>query len=307
VNPVPLPPSQRSAYGPGAAAQGYVPPGKGPTAPFPPSAGTQLGQGAQYAGPSQASPDLSRQYPPGSGGGRANRGRQGPGRKVLWVLAAVIVAIAVGVGTALALNHSGGSGGANTGNTSGAGTQPTAVPSVEDTLTGFMSVDALNNPSTALPGTGWTTDTVTKADAQSAAAGFSIDVPPGWSETRKGLATDFNGPGSLLFEVDLTQQSTSNMLTAATQVKNASVSRFPGYKQQDLKAEPVRHAEGAVWKFTWTPAGGTQNTVDDIFFAQGASSGVQDYAIYIRSPSSTFGSTSLPLFDKILRTFQVVS
>jgi hypothetical protein len=33
---------------------------------------------------------------------------------------------------------------------------------------------------------------------------------------------------------------------------------------------------------------------------------VQDYAVYLRSPSSTFGGTSLPLFDKILPTFQTV-
>jgi hypothetical protein len=61
-----------------------------------------------------------------------------------------------------------------------------------------------------------------------------------------------------------------------------------------------------VWKFNWTPAGGVQFTVDDIFFAQQTSAGVQDYAVYIRSPSSTFGSKSLPLFDKILPTFQTI-
>ena len=144
---------------------------------------------------------------------------------------------------------------------------------------------------------------MTAADAHSAAAGFSIDVPAGWTETRKGLATDFNGPGQQLVEVDLTQQPTSNMLDAATQVEAAT--HFRDYKQLNLQAEPVRHAEGAVWKFDWTPAGGVQLTADDIFFAQSTSAGVQDYAVYIRSPSSTF-STSLSLFDKILPTFQTV-
>ena len=129
-------------------------------------------------------------------------------------------------------------------------------------------------------------------------------MPPGWKETRKGLATDFNGPGNLLLEIDLTQQQTTNMLTAAKQVQAAT--HFRDYKQVNLQAEPVRHAEGAVWKFTWTPAGGVQYTVDDIFFAQQTSAGVQDYAVYIRSPSSTFGSTSLALFDEILPTFQTV-
>jgi len=33
---------------------------------------------------------------------------------------------------------------------------------------------------------------------------------------------------------------------------------------------------------------------------------VQDYAVYLMSPSSTFGSKSLPLVDKILPTFQTI-
>ena len=67
---------------------------------------------------------------------------------------AVLIAAAVGVGAALALNGNGNQGTANAGNTSKAGLTPTSVPSVADTKTGFMSIDALNNPSTALPA-GW--------------------------------------------------------------------------------------------------------------------------------------------------------
>jgi len=227
-------------------------------------------------------------------------------RQFIWLVVAVIIAAAIGVGTALALNHSSGSGSANAGHTGSAGSQPTTVPSVANTPTGLKSVDALNNPSAALPGTDWTTQTVTQAQAQSNAAGFSLDVPPGWKTKQGGLQTDFTGPGNLLVEVDLTQQSTNDMLAAATQVKKASLHRFPGYKEQNLQREPVRHTEGAFWKFTWTPSAGTQNTVDDIFFAHGTSAGIQDYAIYLRSPSSTFSGTSLPLFEKMLRTFKVV-
>lgn len=288
--------SQRPAYGQGGASQGYPPPGKGRTTPL------SGGSFPSHAGPSQASPGPSWQYPAGPGGGAGQGGRRGLGRKAAWAVAAVIVAAAVGVGAALALNHDNGSGGAaNAGNTSSA----TAVPSVQDTPTGFKSIDALNNPSTALPA-GWTTTTVTQAKAGSAAAGFSIDVPPGWKVIPKGLATDFSGPDGLVLEVDLTQQSTSDMLTAATQVESASKARFPGYKRLNLRAEPVRHAEGAVWKFQWTPSGGVQETADDIFFAQATPSGVQDYAVYIRSPSATFGSMALPLFDEMLPTFQTV-
>jgi hypothetical protein len=303
--PVPPPSSQRPAYGQSSSAQGYQPPGRGTTTPSPPSAGTYRSPDAQYAGPAQTPPDLSRHYPPGTGGGAGRRQGGGSRRQFIWLVVAVIIAAGIGVGTALALNH-GGSNGANTGSTGSPGSQPTTLPSVEDTTTGLKSVDALNNPSTSLPGAGWTTQTVTQAQAQSTAAGFSMDVPPGWKTKQSGLQTDFTGPGNLLVEVDLTQQSTTNMLTAATQVKAASLNKFPGYKQQNLQAEPVRNTEGAFWKFTWTPAAGTQDTVDDIFFAQGTSGGVQDYAIYLRSPSTTFSGTSLPLFEKMLRTFKVL-
>ena len=90
----------------------------------------------------------------------------------------------------------------------------------------------------------------------------------------------------------------------AQQVEAAT--HFRAYKRLNLQAVAVRHTEGAVWKFNWTPAGGAQVTVDDIFFAQQTPAGVQDYAVYVRSPSSTFGTTSLPLFDQMLQTFQTV-
>ena len=302
--PVPPPSTQRPAYGQSSSVQGYQTPGRGNTAPLPPSAGTYRAPGAQYAGPAQTPPDLARQYPPGTGGSGGRRQDGGQRRQLIWLVVAVIIAAAIGVGTALALNHSG-SNGANAGNTSSAG-QPTTLPSVADTTTNIHSVDALNNPSSALPGANWTTQTVTQAQAESVAAGFAIDVPPGWKAKQNGLQTDFTGPGDLLVEVDLTEQSTTNMLTAATQVKNASLNRFPGYKQQNLQAVPVRNTEGAFWKFTWNPTTGTQDTVDDIFFAQATSSGVQDYAIYLRSPTSTFSAKSLPLFEQMLRTFKVV-
>jgi hypothetical protein len=292
---------QRPQYRPNGAGQagaglGYAPPQQ----PFPPS-GAQYGRpGVPYAGPPESYPDVVRQHTAGAGD-RAGR-RVGQRRRILWLLLAVIVAAAIGVGAALALNHTPRS--ANAANTTKAGQKPTSVPSVADTVTGFMSINALNSPSTALPGAGWSTRTVTEADANSAAAGFRIDVPPGWTETRKGLATDFNGPGNQLLEVDLAQQPTTDMLTAAKKVEAATHLRH--YKRIDMQAEPVRQVEGAVWKFDWTPAGGVQYTVDDIFFAQQTPAGVQDYAIFIRSPASTFKGSSLPLFDKILPTFQTV-
>jgi hypothetical protein len=299
ARPATPPSSQRASYGASNAGQGYPPPRwQGNNPPFPPSgaqyappAGQYASPNGQYAGPSQPSPDLGRQYTPGSTGG----GRTGPRRQILWLLVAVIIAAAIGVGLALTLSSSGGGNNAST-------TSVNAVPSVADTPTGFQSINALNDPSAALPATDWSTSVVTAAQASSAAAGFSIDVPHSWTETRKGLATDFTGPGQQLLEIDLTQQSTSDMLTAATQVETAS--HFRAYQQQHLQAEPVRHAEGAFWQFKWTPAA-EQYTADDIFFAQSTPAGVQDYAVYIRSPSSTF-SASLATFDQMLQTLQTV-
>ena len=278
------PPEQRPAYASGGAGKGFP---SGETTPFPQS-------GTVYPGPSQPQPDPARQYPPGKGGGRGRRRL----RRIAVLAAAVVIAAAIGVGVALALSrHHGGSAGAAGGSAA-----------VVDTPTNFQSVNALNDPSTALPA-GWWTATVTAAAAGSpAVAGFTVDLPPGWNETRMGLATDFKGPNGMLLEVDLTPQNTTNMLAAAENIEQESVAshKFPGYKRQNLQAVPVRGTEGAIWKFDWTPAGSPELVADDILFDKATSAGSQDYAVYIRSPASEFGGTALPLFDKILRTFQTV-
>ncbi len=285
----PAPASERHpAYGGSSGpAQGNP---SGGTTPFPPA-------GGQYAGPSQPYQDLARQYAPGTGGGRAVRGR---GRQIAWLVVAVIIAAAVGVGAALALNrHNGGSPNA---------TQSTGTGFVTDTPTGFKSVDALNTPSAVLP-SGWRHASVTATDLGApAVAGFSIDLPPGWTEQRSGLATSFHGPGDMLVEVDLTPQHTTDMLTAATNLERESLAekKFPGYKRVNLQEVPVRNTRGAVWKFSWTPAASPGLVADDILFAKATPAGTQDYAIYIRSPRSTFGSTALPVFDQILPTFKTV-
>jgi hypothetical protein len=214
---------------------------------------------------------------------------------------AVIIAAAVGVGAALALNRHNGGG-------SPGAIQSTGSGFVADTPSGFKSVDALNNLSAVLP-SGWQRAAVTATDLGApAVAGFSIDLPPGWSEQRSKLVTNFNGPGDMLVTVDLTPQSTSNMLAAATAVEHESVAegKFPGYKRINLQEVPVRNTRGAVWKFSWTQAGDPPFVADDIFFAKATPAGSQDYAIYIRSPQSTFDNTALPLFDKILQTFETV-
>jgi tRNA A-37 threonylcarbamoyl transferase component Bud32 len=287
----PQPQERRPAYGGSSGAAPGHP--SGGTTPFPPA-------GGQYAGPSQPYQDLSRQYAPGTGGGRAGRGH-GRGRQIAWLAVAVIIAAAVGVGAALALNRHNGGG-------SPGAAQSTGTGFVADTPTGFKSVDALNTPSAVLP-SGWWHASVTANDLGApAVAGFSIDLPPGWTEQRSHLATNFAGPGNMLVEVDLTPQNTANMLTAAANLERESLAqgRFPGYKRVNLQEVPVRNTRGAIWKFTWTPAASPRLVADDILFAKAFPAGTQDYAIYIRAPQSTFGGTALPVFDEILQTFETV-
>jgi hypothetical protein len=287
------PPDNHPVYGPpGGAGAGYP---AGGTTPFGPSSGNQ------YAGPSQSYSGLAGQYTPGAGGGRAQRGAGGGqaqrgkgGRgRIVWLAVAVLIAVAVGVGAAVALHGGGG--------------QPTASGGVvADTATTFKSVNALNDPSSVHP-SGWWTAQLAASDLGST-AGFSMELPPGWREQRAGLATDFIGPGGLLVEVDLTAQGTSNMLTAAQGIEHTQVAvnhKFPGYKRVNLQSVPVRNTHGAIWKFTWTPAGQPEQVADDILFEKQTSAGVQDYAIYIRSPESAF-ATTLTQFDQILQTFQTV-
>jgi hypothetical protein len=221
---------------------------------------------------------------------------------------AVIIAAALGVGTALALNkNKTNENAANAGNTSTAGGTGTPTPSVADTPSGLNSVDALNNPSTVLP-SGYSSYTVTAADAGSpAVAGFSIDVPTSWKEQPKGVETWFYGPDNMLLIVDMSSQDTSDMVTAANNVKQQALANgtYPGYKQATLRQVPVRHTWGAAWKFHWI-RNGIPYTADDIFYHAPTSAGAQDYAFYFRSPSSNFDKT-LATIEKILPTFQIVT
>jgi hypothetical protein len=247
----------------------------------------------QYAGPSRPYPDPAEPYQAGTSG--RPRGRR---RRVIGLIAAVLViAAAAGGGAALALRHSAGTGSANA----------KAVPPVPPSApTQFGSVNALNNPSTALP-SGWTTYTL-QPSVTGTTAGFSIDVPPGWTEKRNGLATLFGGPHGMLFEVDLTRHTYQNMDKEAQYIRQASLAKgkFPGYKQFYLQPVPVRGTHGAFWQFTWTPSGDVTQRTDDILFILPTSNGQQSYALYFRAPASGWNATYVPAFERILHTFQTV-
>ena len=60
-----------------------------------------------------------------------------------------------------------------------------------------------------------------------------------------------------------------------------------------------------MWQFTWT-LNGAAARADDILFVLPTSDGAQSYAVYVRGLNSEWGTRDLPVFDKILRTFQTI-
>jgi hypothetical protein len=258
--------------------------------------GSGAGVGGHYAGPSQQYPDLATQYPPAPAGGSGPR-RRGS-RWWLVLVICVLVAAAVGAGAALALRHN------NTGSSS-AGT--TSVVG-GDPKTAFGSVNALNKPSAIVPA-GLTERTVTPP-TDDATAGFTVDVPSSWTEKRMGLATYFYGPDDMVLDIDLTAHTfLNNMVLEAENIEQQQAPPaghvFAGYKRLQLKAVPVRSTHGAFWQFSWSFKGARVRT-DDILFVLPTSAGKQSYAIYMRAPNSGWNAKYLPIFEKILPTFEPV-
>jgi len=208
-----------------------------------------------------------------------------------------VLAVAIGAGAAYALRDHG-SGSAATGST---GTGSTTA----DATTPYASVNALNNPSPVVPA-GWKTVRVSAAAAKSAWAGFSIGLPPGWTVSRAGLATDLHGPHNMVLEVDLTPHHYQNMLKEAQYIEAQAVPKWTGYQLLNLGTVPVRSTSGAIWQFDRTTASGLTVAADDILFIKPTSAGPQSYAVYIRAPSDGWGKKYLPVFDEILPTFQTL-
>jgi hypothetical protein len=255
------------------------------------------GAGGQYAGPSKQYPDLAAQYPPAPAAGARQR-RRGSRWWIIVAICAVLVAAAIGVGAALALHHSNGGGG-------GAGTTAAIQGSPK---TPFGSVNALNQRSASVPA-GWQAESVPPSQ-YSTTAGFTVDLPPGWTEKPKGLATYFYGRDNMVLDVDLSPHTyPDNMVQEAEHLQQQQAvlgDAFPGYQRQQLQAVPVRGTEGAFWQFTWSSSDVKMRT-DDILLVLATSAGKQSYAIYIRAPNSGWNSVYLPMFEKILPTFEPVT
>ena len=193
-----------------SAAQ-YGPAGYESAPPGSAQYGANLYGGPSYGGPSAQQPggtapylDQSIQYPLGSGGGRAQR-RVRPRWRLILIIVAVLVAVAIGAGAAIALGHNG-----------PAATAGTHGGNAADATTPYKSVNALNHPSSAAPA-GWVPEAVQPTAGQTN-AGFTVSVPPGWTEQRKGLGTFFHGPADMLLEIDLTpHKHPNNMVLEADQ------------------------------------------------------------------------------------------
>jgi eukaryotic-like serine/threonine-protein kinase len=263
--------------------------------------GANLYGGNSYGGPGAPQPggttpylDQSIQYTPGTGGGRGQR-RLRPRWRLILVICAVLVAAAIGAGTAIALGHHGPAATAGTHNNSA-----TAAS------TRFKTVNALNEPSSAVPA-GWVPAALQPSAAKTN-AGFSLSLPPGWTEQRKGLGTYFHGPRDMLLEIDLTPHKYPNdMVQEAKSVEQGAETsgNFPQYRRAALTGVPVRGTKGAFLQFTWSLDGVGART-DDILFVLPTSNGSQSYAVYVRGLNSDWNSRDLPVFDEILQTFQTI-
>jgi eukaryotic-like serine/threonine-protein kinase len=283
-----------SGYGPAQPSYGAAQYGSPHSGSAQQSASSYVESGAQQPVGTAPFLDQSIQYRPGSGGGRAQR-RTRSGRRIVLVICAVLVAAAIGAGVALALSHH---------KTAGAG----AAPAHHDPVTKFQTVNALNEPSSVVP-PGWVSNTLTPPPTDKTSGGFRIDLPPsGWTVQSKGFTTDFHGPDNMFLEIDLTAHiHPNNMVQEAKSIEASSLAKrkFPKYKLAVLTEVPVRGTDGAFWQFTWSMNGVAART-DDILFVLPTPEGKQSYAVYIRGRSAGWATTWLPVFDKILRTFQTI-
>jgi hypothetical protein len=168
------------------------------------------------------------------------------------------------------------------------------------------SVKAIDNPLAGLPG-GWSQQTV-QPSQYGTAGGFRIGAPPGWIARQRSLATYLDAPDGVRYmDVDLTMHDRANMVGEAEYVERNAVAKgnLPGYHRLSLRPVSIRGTAGAFWAFTWVTPSGVTMRAEDLLFELQTPAGPQSYAAYLTSPSAVFGKLDgLPLFDRILRTFQ---
>jgi len=166
---------------------------------------------------------------------------------------------------------------------------------------GTSVVTAINSHSDALP-PGYQTDSHTAAE-MGTAAGFTIDVPPGWQDSGPmAQYVTLTGPGGKTYvEIDLNRHVKSNMVAEARYLERTNF--YSGTSQLLIHSEPILGTSGAIWRFDWV-RNGTQMRMDVLLFNLGS----QSYTIYANGPAGAgdrqWNNHILPTVMQMLSTFK---
>jgi hypothetical protein len=208
----------------------------------------------------------------------------------------VLAIVGAGAGAAtVILLHQKNSGQSQTGSTQGStGALPPAS---------LQIVDAVNKPASGALPAGFTLHSHQASSAEK--AGFRIAAPSNWTASTSGHQTYLKSPsGNVQVLVDLTPHTYPNDMVAEARYIRAQAlaeHHFPGYRDIQVAATPVRGTHGAFWKFTWLNDGVRQEVLDLLFTMQ-TPAGPQSYALYFTSPASAWDQTH-PVFDEAAETF----
>jgi hypothetical protein len=138
------------------------------------------------------------------------------------------------------------------------------------------------------------------------AAGFTMAVPTGWQEIRRGPSTDFSSPADRL-SIGVTPTSFGGAGAAgealrlqAQAVRNGT---FPGYQPIAVRPFHFRGGLGVAWAFTWQPLRGGRAEVLDVALRLATPAGHQAYLVRESAPAVDW-TASQPVFSAMLRTFR---
>ncbi|MGH3658921.1 MAG: hypothetical protein ACRDUA_19885, partial [Micromonosporaceae bacterium] len=130
-------------------------------------------------------------------------------------------------------------------------------------------------------------------------SGFRIAVPQGWEVSYAQHRTIFTGPDGVRLMIDRTPQPTGDPVRNWLRVEQSvrATKRLPRYERIALTRVRTPIGEAADWEFTY--GRGTKYHVRDrgIIAADG-----QDYALYLRAPSSAWKSAERR-WDEIADSF----
>ncbi|HUY50963.1 MAG TPA: serine/threonine-protein kinase [Streptosporangiaceae bacterium] len=170
---------------------------------------------------------------------------------------------------------------------------------------GILGGVAWSHGSAAAQSGGSRSYSVSATEAGSA-AGFTMAVPVGWHEARRGPSTDFTSPaGGLSIQVTPTASGAVGAPGEALRLQAQALRHggFPGYQQVALRPFRFRGGLGVAWEFTWQPSQGGRAEVLDVAFRLTTTAGPQAYLLRESAPAATW-TASQPVFSAALRTFR---